>query len=410
MLKTMLQRAGKWAALLLFLIVCYTAALLLVYLIPDQWVEQNVNSAIAILEEERQPDGGGYANYFWHSAFGITDNLTDKVMFGGMLKDGRTTAQAAMRTDYLRYWHGYAVTLRPLCAMLSIINIRFLNMMVLYALFALCYYHCRRRLGAWAAFFFGAGLMMSFILIAPFCQQYMTVYLLTLLACYLLLRFWERLRCYLPEFFLMLGSLVCFFDFLTFPVLALGYPLLLTLLMECRENRPARTLWLHTVGLSALWMIAYALTWLCKAPVGTLLTGENVLADIMEQVAFRTTGDWEYVHVTPLDSIRINLKTFFFSMNALCFAVLLAAALVRALRRFGGWKNALYHLPVAVVALWPFAWYCVLQNHVRLHFWMTHKQLAVTVFALGAYLCAAARNGLCEKMPAESDEKILQNP
>lgn len=408
MLKPLLQRAAKWTALLIGLIVCYTAALLLVYLIPDQYIEQNVNSAIAILEEEGQPDGGGYANYFWHSAYGITDNLTDKVMFGGMLKNGRSTVQAAMRTDYLRYWHGYAVTLRPLCAVLSIVNIRFLNMMVLYALFVLCYYHSRRRLGAWAAFFFGAGLMMSFILIAPFCQQYMTVYLLTLLACYLLLRFWEKLRRHLPEFFLILGSLVCFFDFLTFPVLALGYPLLLVLLLECRENRPAKTLWLHTFGLSALWMAAYAITWLCKAPVGQLLTGENVLADIMEQVAFRTTGDWEYVHVSPLDSIRINLKTFFFSMNALCFAVLLAAALVRALRRFGGWKSALYHLPVAVVALWPFAWYCVLQNHVRLHFWMTHKQLAVTVFALGAYLCAAARNGLHEKMPAESDEKNLQ--
>lgn len=51
---------------------------------------------------------------------------------------------------------------------------------------------------------------MSFILIAPFCQQYMTVYLLTLSACYGLLRFWEKLRHRLPEFFLTLGSLVCF--------------------------------------------------------------------------------------------------------------------------------------------------------------------------------------------------------
>ena len=49
------------------------------------------------------------------------------------------------------------------------------------------------------------------------------------------------------------------------------------------------------------------------------------------------------------------------------------------------------------MALWPFAWYCVLQNHVRLHFWMTSKQLAVTVFALLAYLTAVTRDGLTEK-------------
>ena len=98
--------------LLAGLIVCYTASLLAVYLIPDEWVNDHVQSAVTILKEEGD---GGYANYFWHVAYGITDNLTDKEMFLGMLKNGRTTAQAAMRTDYSRYWHGYAVTLRPLC-------------------------------------------------------------------------------------------------------------------------------------------------------------------------------------------------------------------------------------------------------------------------------------------------------
>ena len=283
--------------LLAGLIVCYTASLLAVYLIPDEWVNDHVQSAVTILKEEGD---GGYANYFWHVAYGITDNLTDKEMFLGMLKNGRTTAQAAMRTDYSRYWHGYAVTLRPLCVVLSIINLRFLNMMLLFALFVLCYWHCRRRLGAWIAFFFGAGLVMSFILIAPFCQQYMTVYLLTLSACYGLLRFWEKLRHRLPEFFLTLGSLVCFFDFLTFPVLALGYPLLVALLLQVKAGEASSRLWCQTIGLSAIWLVSYAATWLCKAPVGTLLTGQNVLADILKQVAFRTTGNWEYVVVTPL--------------------------------------------------------------------------------------------------------------
>ena len=398
-MKQSFWRVGKWILLLAGLIACYTAALLAVYLIPDEWVNDHVQSAVAILEEEGD---GGYANYFWHVAYGITDNFTDKEMFRGMLKNGRTTAQAAMRTDYLRYWHGYAVTLRPLCVVMSLINLRFLNMMLLFALFVLCYWHCRRRLGAWTAFFFGAGLVMSFILIAPFCQQYMTVYLLTLSACYGLLRFWERLRARLPEFFLTLGSLVCFFDFLTFPVLALGYPLLVTLLLQIKAGESSSRLWSQTIGLSAIWMVSYAATWLCKAPVGTLLTGQNVLADILKQVAFRTTGNWEYVVVTPADSILINLKTFFIGSNVLCFVLLLGAAALRALRRPQPLAHWVRILPVAVVALWPFVWYCVLQNHVRLHFWMTNKQLAVTVFALCAYLTAVARDGLCEKVSKET--------
>lgn len=71
--------------LLAGLIVCYTASLLAVYLIPDEWVNDHVQSAVTILKEEGD---GGYANYFWHVAYGITDNLTDKEMFLGMLKNG----------------------------------------------------------------------------------------------------------------------------------------------------------------------------------------------------------------------------------------------------------------------------------------------------------------------------------
>ena len=41
---------------------------------------------------------------------------------------------------------------------------------------------------------------------------------------------------------------------------------------------------------------------------------------------------------------------------------------------------------LAAVALWPVVWYCVLQNHSRLHFWMTYKQLSVTVFAASSAL------------------------
>ena len=47
------------------------------------------------------------------------------------------------------------------------------------------------------------------------------------------------------------------------------------------------------------------------------------------------------------------------------------------------WPHA---LALAAVALWPVVWYCVLQNHSRLHFWMTYKQLSVTVFAASSAL------------------------
>lgn len=114
--------------------------------------------------------------------FSITDNLTDIRIYEGLLRGGRSVTEAAMRTDYARYWHGYAVVLRPLMIVLSIVNIRYLNMMGLMALFLVCGWKCRERFGWRTAAHFCGGLLMSFLLIAPFCQQYMSVSFLALAA------------------------------------------------------------------------------------------------------------------------------------------------------------------------------------------------------------------------------------
>lgn len=207
-----LRRGGRLALFLAALLALYTLLLLAAYSFPDEWIRENVTAATNVLIEEGNMPGG-YATYFWHSGFGIADNVTDRVIYEGLLKNGRNVVDAAMRTDYARYWHGYAVLLRPMSIMLSIINIRYLNMMAVMGLLVLCCWHCRARLGARTALCFWVALAMGFVLLAPFCQQYMPVTLLTLLACCVLLGGWPRIRRFLPESFMLLGSVVCFFGF-----------------------------------------------------------------------------------------------------------------------------------------------------------------------------------------------------
>ena len=394
------RRGARWLGLLLILLAVYTAAMLAAYSFPDEWIRDNVNAAVAVTGEESNVYGG-YANYFWHDAIGITDNLTDQTIYRGLLRNDRSLVSAAMRDDYARYWHGYAVILRPLLSVFSIINVRYMNMMVMFSLFVLCYFYCRRRLGAWVSFAFVAGLLMSFILVGPFCQQYCAVYMMTLFGCYGVLRFWKYVKRCLIESFIVLGSLVCFFDFLTFPVLALGYPLLLCLMLKMKEGEKTAELWKTWFGLSAAWMGAYALTWLGKALCAALLGQQNVLAEIVDSVLFRTTGDYMTnagpQPVTLAMAIGHNVDTFFIGSSIVFFAFALLVYGVFALVRRADVHRWIYALPVAMVALYPFAWFFVLQNHVRMHFWMTHKILAITVFAALSYLCCVRKDGLSDR-------------
>lgn len=395
-MRKILRGGALFAALLTGLITLYTALMLAAYSFPDAWVEKNVKAAVAILDEEGNMPGG-YATYFWHDGSGITDNITDKAIYGGLLKGERSTAQAAMRIDYMRYWHGYAVVLRPLLTVLSILNIRYLNMLLLTVLMLLCVWRLRERCGAATSVCFVLALVMSFILIAPFCQQYMSVTALALLGCCVVLQFWHKVRDSLPAVFFALGSLVCFFDFLTFPVLALGYPLICCQLLRLGDGKPAGALWGETIALSAAWLAGYALTWLSKGLIGTLLTGENMLCDIVSQVLYRTGSAMDkgsgMSEITPMVAIGINTETFFTGSNVAMFVLLLISAGSRALWRRAPAKEWARALPVAAVALYPFAWYVALKNHVRLHFWMTYKQLSVTVFALCAALLWVGRQG-----------------
>ena len=391
-MRKVVRRGAGLGVLLVALVVLYTGLMLAVYIFPDEWVAGKVQGAVAVIDEEVNY-WGCYGNYFWHSDFGITDNISDRVIYTSLLRDGRSVVDAAMHTEYARYWHGYAVLLRPLLAVLGISGMRYLNIMLLMGLLLGCYARMRSLLGRRTALTFAAGLLMGFLLIAPFCQHYMAVTSLALLGCYVQLRWPKAVRARLPEFFLILGSLVCFSDLLTFPVLALGYPLLCCQLLGVREDVSARRLWVQTIGLSAAWMVGYALTWVGKGLVGTLLTGQNVLGDIFGQAMWRMTGvpeDGKWYPMTPAGAVQINMETFFTRSNVLLLALLLAWLGVRALRMRTGAKGWLRALPVASVALYPFVWYLAVQNHSNIHYWMTYKLLSVTAFSLCAYLLAVA--------------------
>ena len=46
-------------------------------------------------------------------------------------------------------------------------------------------------------------------------------------------------------------------------------------------------------------------------------------------------------------------------------------------------------VPLVLCSLYPAVWYAVLRNHSMIHAYMTHRDLAVTVMALGCMLSSS---------------------
>lgn len=383
---------ARMALALVALVLIYVALLVAVYAIPNSWIQENVNSALGVLDAE-----GAYPHYFFDYPYGQADNNTDKEMYKNLIKDSGTNAlQAAMVPNYTRYWHGYSVALRPMSAFLSITNIRYINMVVMMLLLCLSFRKISRHLNTAAAISFLLGLVAIFCWLSPFNMQYFTVTALTLIFSLVVLP--ERQREYLrniPVLFLCFGSLTNFFDYLTFPILTLGYPLILLLMMrkkECARHTFASEM-LFLLVCSTSWLAGYGFTLLTKGVVGTLVTETNVLLEIFENALIRVNGtlpDGYSADASVWMAIRYNATAFFNNRNLCLMAgglLCLAAGAHRRKISLRGWTAL---LPMLGAALFPYVWYAVLENHSIVHCYFTFKAQAVTVFGVSAFLISLA--------------------
>ena len=132
--------------------------------------------------------------------------------------------------DYTRYWHGYLIVLKPLSLFLTYPQIRYLNMFIiniLCFLSGMMLYRKTKRTGAACAFIL--GLTATFLIVAPISFQYMASYTVMFLTVLALLGNLEKRKLRMPELFFGCGMCISFFDFLTFPVVTLGIPLIVSL-------------------------------------------------------------------------------------------------------------------------------------------------------------------------------------
>ncbi|MBS5962357.1 MAG: hypothetical protein KH307_01540 [Varibaculum cambriense] len=83
-----------------------------------------------------------------------------------------------------------------------------------------------------------------------------------------------------PDFFMILGMAVSLLDFLTYPVLALGIPLVMYVIVRQEAGI------LKIIGLSCSWAAGYIGFWSLKWILGAIFAGKP-LSSVKEYILFR---------------------------------------------------------------------------------------------------------------------------
>lgn len=303
--------------------------------------------------------------------------------------------------DYARYWHGYLVVLKPLLLVFSYAQIRWINAVCMTILFVLLLRNFARRGDIKNLALFCYTILFTVPIILPFCMQYCTTTYVCLGAMLLVTGRGRKSSSldghaltgeakYVPLtleaartawFFFAIGVATVYFDFLTFPLMALGLPL--TYLLNHSEESD----WKRKVGYvfrnGVVWACGYVGMWAMKWVISSVVLGKNMIAEAISQVIYRssstpTLGDFT---ITPILAIASNLSCFTNIYFLLLMVVGLVLAIVLGRKHFGPKLDWAACVPYLCICIVPFVWCACYKNHSYTHGSFTYRMFTMTIYA-----------------------------
>lgn len=389
------------------LIAVFFLSMALVYCIPASWIQGNIDKSLEVMETEGERPM--YA-FYRHSA--IVDNHTDMLMYESLLqnRDYYNAVQASVSINqYPRYWHGYQVLLRPLTVVFQVQELRYLGMLLFYLLFFWSAWLIAQKTCFVNAMLYVLTIASGYLVAVTTCFQYLTTFYVLFLALIVLLsRYGGKKPVNAMLFFFVVGMVENFFDFLTYPILTLGIPLILLLWIRVRdEGADLRKNTLFMIKASCSWGLGYALTWIAKWGITVVVLGVRYFWRTMSVVQYRLQGSEE----EPLDRIgtlRRNLKAWMnvqdggvISWSKVVLLILAVFLLLALWKKVKDQKEVLAYLPILFVASYPYIWYLVMSNHSQIHYWYTYRAQLVTLFGILMFI----RSVLKENSGAATDER-----
>ena len=117
--------------------------------------------------------------------------------------------------EYLRYWHGSSVYLRPMLMYFNIQQIYVINAAIMMILWIILIYRLVRHDETVFAVCFSIALMMVYIWVVPYALEYTWMFLLMFVAMHVCTSLvWRNRQKHLPMMFMLVGAAAAYFDFL----------------------------------------------------------------------------------------------------------------------------------------------------------------------------------------------------
>lgn len=283
--------------------------------------------------------------------------IKDKDLIEACQASGLEQKSAAIKKHaYARYWHGYLAVLKPLLMIFNLNEIRDLN------IFVILLYLCTTCMLLWNL---GRGrYIVPYLLACSFINpmtvsaslQFSTVFHVTSIAVLVLLLLWNRIRFrdYIWLYFLIVGMTVSYVDLLTYPVVALAFPLIVYVAL-CEPDHPVDGI-KKLIGCSVLWCAGYVGMWASKWGISTILMRKNYFLNAINTVKLRsgdTVFEQKLTSRQVVDGITGFLRSS--SLKYVLVLVIVISALLLVFMKIR-WPKLISSVLLLLVACYPFIW------------------------------------------------------
>lgn len=287
--------------------------------------------------------------------------------------------------DYYRYWHGYLIFLKPLLYFFDYSGIR--NIMCLVQLLLLFVTFLQTGKNRFLMF----PIIGAFIFLDPVSEmlsmQYWCVWTIILIFLMLILRYapkWQPKHWGLC--FMIFGCLTSYFDLLTYPITALGLPLIFILCLQ--EQKSFSRMIVYAIAYSAAWVSGYVLFWAAKWIIGSIVLHKDIIMNAWNKILQRTghaSNGSSYTYSAVLSkNIRFLDQPSIWILSGITI-ILLIRYVVKCIKTRSLPGSCTGTVPL-LVSFFPFIWYAFTPDHSANHAFFTWKNFVIVYFSVNMFL------------------------
>lgn len=409
-MKNKIKSILKYAFILITVIIAMLGLMVMsTYFIPREKIEDNIKSSITPLALGQEMKKIGTKNYYSYLHIYADEILLNIMYCADTSKPLESVVEAKYykktlfpnlkeaiekesngNTEYMRYWHGSTLIIRPL--------LMFFNISQIYKIFAgifimliiiLCIILIKKK-SYLLIIAMAIGLFITKSIFVPFCLEYTWTYLIMFIAIIASIILEKKGNDKINLLMFIVGIFTCFFDFLSTETITFLVPILFIFTIRYQENRIESlkkelnniTVWI------ILWLLGYSLMWISKWLIASIVLHINSLDFVISKAMYRINGTPNETNSGKMiiNALKLNVLTLYpisrMKKPIIAAVILIAIIIGCLLLKKKDKKYLLTGLIPICIGIIPYIRYLVIASHSRGHYMFTFRAQLTTIIAV----------------------------